>query len=603
VINLSELFKIRPKFMNSNKKLWNISNRPSTKTKLEILEKVFDVWLTIWNRQDWVSNEWYVIDLFAGRGKYINEGDKVKGSPLIFLDKISQRISDLKQEVKIKLFFIEKNKNSFNILKASVRKFIDEDLYMKNKVEIEYFNDDCNNVIEDILSKVINDSKHPLFVFIDPTGLQIKKDTIRKIVELKNRKDILFNYILEGVRRTSGVARKAYRQEELTIREIKTVGTLQEFIGEDIDIIDKSDMETLKEYCSIFTSRNLKVVAYDVKYPDRDDILYYLLFTSRKISITNIVKDIYAKQKEKSLGPTLFGGKEFYKNGILTVTPDLQTIKRKSLLYETKVEYGNWTINHIVGCKHGCKFPCYAMMMARKFGWVRDYQDWRKPRVVENTLDLLEKEIPKYKNKIDFVHLCFMSDPFMYEFNKGDLIPEIKDLTLKVIGLLNQNGIKVTTLTKGIYPEEIMDKGRFLRSNEYGITLVSLNDVFKSNFEPFSAPYNLRIDSLKKLADNGLNTWVSLEPYPTPELDSTAEDVDRILDSISFVKKIIFGKLNYRRLANYNSNNSLKWKNNDDFYREIAEKVINFCDKRNIKYHIKIGTPLSKSNTVNIFRE
>jgi hypothetical protein len=29
-----------------NKDLWDISNRPSTKTKLEILEKIFDVWLT-----------------------------------------------------------------------------------------------------------------------------------------------------------------------------------------------------------------------------------------------------------------------------------------------------------------------------------------------------------------------------------------------------------------------------------------------------------------------------------------------------------------------------------------------------------------------------
>jgi len=37
--------------MTENKNLWDISNRPSTKTKLEILEKVFNVWLTIWNNQ------------------------------------------------------------------------------------------------------------------------------------------------------------------------------------------------------------------------------------------------------------------------------------------------------------------------------------------------------------------------------------------------------------------------------------------------------------------------------------------------------------------------------------------------------------------------
>ena len=31
--------------MRKNKNLWDISNRPSTKTKLEILEKVFNMWL------------------------------------------------------------------------------------------------------------------------------------------------------------------------------------------------------------------------------------------------------------------------------------------------------------------------------------------------------------------------------------------------------------------------------------------------------------------------------------------------------------------------------------------------------------------------------
>lgn len=138
--------------MTGNKNLWDISNKPSTKTKLEVLEKVFNVWLTIWNNQRWVSNELYVIDLFAGRDNYSDERNDVNGSLIIFLDKISQRIGNLRQELKIKLFFIEKNKNNFNSLKANVDRFINENPQIRNKVEIEYFNDDCNVVIEDILS-------------------------------------------------------------------------------------------------------------------------------------------------------------------------------------------------------------------------------------------------------------------------------------------------------------------------------------------------------------------------------------------------------------------------------------------------------------------
>ena len=110
--------------MIRNEKLWDISNKPSTKTKLKILENVFDAWLTIWNKQDWVSNEWYIVDLFAGRGKYIDEGNEINGSPLIFLERIAVKKDKMKQNLKPKLFLVEKKKSNFNILKGNVEKFI-----------------------------------------------------------------------------------------------------------------------------------------------------------------------------------------------------------------------------------------------------------------------------------------------------------------------------------------------------------------------------------------------------------------------------------------------------------------------------------------------
>ncbi len=274
---------------------------------------------------------------------------------------------------------------------------------------------------------------------------------------------------------------------------------------------------------------------------------------------------------------------------------------RKTLLYKTKVEYGDWTINHILGCSHGCNFPCYAMLMAKRFGWIKSYNDWRKPQIVENALELLEKEIPLYKDKIKFVHLCFMTDPFMYDDKTKKLIPEIKELTTKIIERLNKDKIKVTTLTKGLYPKEIASNKKLLKSNEYGITLVSLNKNFKDKFEPFSSPYRARINSLKKLADAGLNTWVSMEPYPIPEYDNDAENIEKVLNEIKFVKKIVFGKLNYKKLTMEKSLDSNSWANSDDFYRAMSQKVIDFCKKNKIQYHIKIGTPLSTEKPNKLF--
>ena len=263
-------------------------------------------------------------------------------------------------------------------------------------------------------------------------------------------------------------------------------------------------------------------------------------------------------------------------------------IKRKSLLYRSGVEYADYCLNHVEGCSHGCRFPCYAMNMKKRCGVIKDYNDWIKPKIVANALELLDKEIPKLKHKIKVVHLCFTTDPFMYKQK------EVSDLTLRIIRKLNKNNIRCTVLTKGVYPKELVDTEKYGRNNEYSITLVSLDNNFKKNFEPGSAPYEKRINSLKYLHEHGLRTWVSLEPYPTPNL--VKQNLLDILNKVSFVDKIIFGKLNYSVKVS-------EWEDNKGFYIEQAEKVISFCEKRGIDYHIKHGT-MNKDNkrTEKIFK-
>ena len=245
---------------------------------------------------------------------------------------------------------------------------------------------------------------------------------------------------------------------------------------------------------------------------------------------------------------------------------------RKTLLYKTGVEYGDFTINHIQGCSHGCKYPCYAFLMAKRFGKVDSYDEWIKPIIVSNTLELLEEEIPKFKKKIRFVHLCFSTDPFMYNQK------EVTDLSIKAIYKLNMNGVKCTVLTKGILPDEL---DQMHIENEYGITLISLNEIYRSEYEPFSAPYLERINSLYKLHKKGFKTWVSIEPYPTPNI--LKQDFNEILNTISFVDKIIFGRLNYNPLVT-------KYNGKVEYYNNLSEQVIDFCNSNNIKYHIKNKT-------------
>ena len=250
----------------------------------------------------------------------------------------------------------------------------------------------------------------------------------------------------------------------------------------------------------------------------------------------------------------------------------MKTITRKTMLYQTGVVDGDYTMNHVQGCAHGCKFPCYAFLMKKRFGQIKDYEEWLEPCLVSNTLELLDREIPRLRDKIQSVQLCFTTDPFMNGY------PEVSAMSIASIRRLNNAGIRCTTLTKGILPLEL---AQLSLENEHGITLISLDESYREKMEPGAAPYADRLAALRALHDAGCRTWVSIEPYPTPNL--IEQDLQDILDAVNFVDKIIFGRTNYCKEVNaYNQHKA--------FYNKLAVQVTEFCEQNGIQYHIKEKT-------------
>lgn len=247
-------------------------------------------------------------------------------------------------------------------------------------------------------------------------------------------------------------------------------------------------------------------------------------------------------------------------------------IQRKTMLYKTRVEYGDYTINYVLGCSHGCKYPCYAYIIKKRFGLIKSYQDWCSPRLVSNTLELLDKEIPRLKDKIESVQLCFSTDPFMYGYD------DVGQMSIAALRKLNAAEIKCTVLTKGILPIELV---QLSHDNEYGITLISLDESYREKMEPGTAPYKERLNALRALHDAGSKTWISMEPYPTPNL--IKQDLQSLLQAIDFVDKIIFGRTNYSKEAS-------SFEGHKQFYNERAAEIVDFCEEHGIQYHIKEKT-------------
>ena len=143
---------------------------------------------------------------------------------------------------------------------------------------------------------------------------------------------------------------------------------------------------------------------------------------------------------------------------------------------------------------------------------------------------------------------------------------------------LNDNGIKCTVLTKGLLPIEL---SILSKENEYGITLVSLDEECRERMEPNTAPFEKRVQALRALHDAGCKTWVSIEPYPTPNI--IEQDLNEILNAVNFVDKIIFGRMHYNKEVT-------AYKDHKKFFNKLAHQVIDYCVENSIYYHIKSGT-------------
>jgi DNA repair photolyase len=231
-------------------------------------------------------------------------------------------------------------------------------------------------------------------------------------------------------------------------------------------------------------------------------------------------------------------GKPYYPRGRAMETAQQVLEKRNPM-----------ALNVALGCPNRCGY-CFGRIAFFK-------PDWTNMRLPEqNPLDIVKKQ----KFNPEGVFLSFATDPFVKENRKN---------TLDLLTFFRERNILTATLSKVDVPD--------IKGNRNGMTIVSLDPKFNLAWEPKAPLSSERIRKLKARHYEGEYTWISMEPFPPPEI--WEQDLIELLEEIKFVDFIIFGKWNY--------DNRASTKEAISFYREKAIEFRDFCEAYKIRYWIK----------------
>ncbi|MEL9940547.1 MAG: radical SAM protein [Ignisphaera sp.] len=215
----------------------------------------------------------------------------------------------------------------------------------------------------------------------------------------------------------------------------------------------------------------------------------------------------------------------------------------------------DYALNPYIGCSHGCLY-CYA----------RDYVPNREVvdnwgyviYVKKNLLDVLEREVKRFRKGV--VGLGTITDGYQP-------VEALYKLSIRSIEILVKNEFKVSIQTKSSLILRDLDVLKRYRSYiDVGITITSTkNDSPMKSLEVFSSPPSARIEALKRLASEGIKTWIFFGPI-IPGYNDSVSEIKEILSIAKETRSVVyFDKLRIKRFM---------WK--DGFLSQLARKALEY---------------------------
>ncbi len=261
----------------------------------------------------------------------------------------------------------------------------------------------------------------------------------------------------------------------------------------------------------------------------------------------------------------------------------INIIKTDRVLSPTSINLADYVINPFRGCEFGCVY-CYSKnnknMIRRKDGW-GSFVD-----VKINSMELLEKEIKKIKNKNIRILLGSITEIFQPAEKRFHL-------TEKILRFLKKENIPLIILTKSSLIKEYMDLINY--SNKNTVYFTYNTGQVKKLFEKGTPDNKERLKIMKMILKNNIRLSVYISPYmpfisghktimddlsilPDKGFDLYFEGYNMQMGNWKEIKKKIPGEL----LVKYNKIYSNK-KNYNRFWKDLRESILEYNKRFNYK--------------------
>jgi DNA repair photolyase len=233
-----------------------------------------------------------------------------------------------------------------------------------------------------------------------------------------------------------------------------------------------------------------------------------------------------------------------------------------SIIYEPKGkarEYSPLAASFYRGCNHGCKY-CYVPPIL----YLTKEKFHSELEIRKNIQKQIDSDFKK-NSGCEQVFFSFSTDPY----NK---LEETEKITQYALQKALEYKIPISILTKSKLVLRDLDIFKsFEKHIQVGMTLTFLSEKKSLEIEPKASTPNERIEVLKKLKENGIRTWASIEPVIEPE-----ESIAIIKEVFDYVDTLKIGMVsNYEGLTK-----KINW---EDFLK----KIIPYLRENEKSFYIK----------------